>query len=76
MMLLQASDWQFLITTQSARDYAEQRFSYHHSDFNKLCDIAEKFIVTGLINHQDFLFLEDTEKRNSPFPELKLEWWR
>lgn len=76
MMLLQASDWQFLITTQSARDYAEQRFSYHHSDFNKLCDIAEKFIETGLINHQDFLFLEETEKRNSPFPELQLEWWR
>jgi len=76
MMLLQASDWQFLITTQSARDYAEQRFSYHHSDFNKLCDIAEKFIETGLISHQDFLFLEETEKRNSPFPELKLEWWR
>ncbi len=75
LLLLQASDWQFLIYTQSARDYAEQRFSYHHSDFNKLCDLAENFAETGNLIPQDIKYLEETEKRNSPFPELKEEWW-
>lgn len=75
LMLLQSSDWQFLIYTRSAKDYAEQRFSYHHSDFNKLCDLAEKYIETHQYNTEDENFLSETEKRNSIFPELKLEWW-
>lgn len=75
LMLLQASDWQFLIYTRSAMDYAEQRFSYHHSDFNKLCNLAEKYNSTGDIDSHELMYLEETERRNSVFPELKLEWW-
>ena len=29
LLLLESSDWQFLITTAAARDYAEKRFSGH-----------------------------------------------
>ena len=76
MMLLQSSDWQFLITTQSARDYSEQRFSYHHSDFNMLCDMAEKYSEIQSLTFLDNLYLQETEKRNSPFQELNLEWWK
>ena len=76
MMLLQASDWQFLIHTQAAKDYAEQRFSFHHSDFNKLCDLAEKFAQSSILSQEERNYLEKTEKRNSVFPELKLEWWK
>lgn len=76
LMLLQSSDWQFLISTESATDYAEQRFSYHHSDFNKLCDLVEKYTQVNELNSNHKKYLEDTEKRNSPFPELKLEWWK
>jgi 1,4-alpha-glucan branching enzyme len=75
LMLLQSSDWQFLIYTQSAKDYAEQRFSYHHSDFNKICDFAEEYIQNKAIKPEDLMYLEQAEKRNSIFPELKLEWW-
>lgn len=75
LMLLQSSDWQFLIFTHSARDYAEQRFSFHHSDFNRLCDLAEKYSENGLFDAQDELYLKETETRNNPFPELELEWW-
>jgi 1,4-alpha-glucan branching enzyme len=75
LMLLQSSDWQFLIFTQSAKDYAEQRFSFHHSDFNRLCDLADIYSETGSINAQDEVYLKATEDRNSPFPELELEWW-
>jgi 1,4-alpha-glucan branching enzyme len=75
LMLLHSSDWQFLIYTESARDYAEQRFSFHHSDFNRLCDLAEKFIREGKIGNTDEKFLAETEQRNSIFPEIQPEWW-
>jgi 1,4-alpha-glucan branching enzyme len=74
-MLLQASDWQFIMFTRAAKDYADERFSYHNSDFNKLCDFAEKFASNGYLPPEDERYLEATENRNSVFPELKLEWW-
>ncbi len=76
LMLLQSSDWQFLIYTQSAKDYSEMRFSYHHSDFNKLCDFFENYINNNTFNKSELKYLEDTEKRNSIFPELNLKDWR
>jgi 1,4-alpha-glucan branching enzyme len=74
MMLLQASDWQFLIYTESAKDYSEQRFSFHNSDFNKLLDLADKSSTIAL-DKGDINYLESTEKRNSIFEELQLDWW-
>ncbi|TAL71103.1 MAG: DUF1957 domain-containing protein [Bacteroidetes bacterium] len=74
LLLLQSSDWQFLIHTKSAKDYAEQRFSNHHSDFNKLCDLSDKAKETELAA-DDVKYLTETEDRNSLFTELKLEWW-
>jgi len=40
-VLLQSSDWPFLITTGQARFYAEKRFLDHVNRFQKLTDIAE-----------------------------------
>ena len=40
LLLLQASDWQFLITTGSARDYAERRVAEHYADFKRLSEMA------------------------------------
>ncbi len=75
LLLLQSSDWQFLIFTKSAKDYAEQRFSFHHSDFNTMCDFAEKLFEGFDLSSDDIHYLEESERRNCPFPELKLEWW-
>jgi 1,4-alpha-glucan branching enzyme len=75
LMLLHSSDWQFLIYTRSAQDYAEQRFIYHHSDFNKMCDLFEKYSLSNEIELNDELYLKETEERNSIFPELNPEWW-
>ncbi len=75
LMLLQSSDWQFLIYTESAKDYAENRFVFHHSDFNRLCDLFEKLQQDGNLSDDEWNYIEQTEKRNCPFPELKLEWW-
>ena len=74
-MLLQSSDWQFLIHTQSAKDYAEQRFSFHHSDFNKLCDLVLKYSKKDKMEDNDKNYLVETEKRNTVFTELDPDWW-
>jgi len=41
LLLVQSSDWPFLITTGQARVYAENRFLEHANRFQKLADIAE-----------------------------------
>ena len=40
LLLLQASDWQFLITTGAARDYAERRVAEHYAEFKRLSEMA------------------------------------
>ena len=40
-LLMQSSDWPFLVTTGQAREYAIQRFSQHLERFNKLADSIE-----------------------------------
>src|SRR4029077_14305351 len=40
LLLLQSSDWQFLITTAAARDYAERRVAEHYAEFKRLSDMV------------------------------------
>jgi len=41
LLLLESSDWPFLVTTGQARAYAELRFAQHVERFNKLADGIE-----------------------------------
>jgi len=75
-LLMQSSDWQFLIHTKSAQDYAEQRFYFHHSDFNRLCDLLIKYSETKSLNEEEKNMLKDIETRDNIFPELDLHWWQ
>jgi 1,4-alpha-glucan branching enzyme len=75
LMLLQSSDWEFLVTTQSARDYAERRFLYHYSDFTRLCDCAVEAAAHGALAPETVEYIAECERRNAVFPELELEWW-
>jgi 1,4-alpha-glucan branching enzyme len=43
LLFLQASDWQFLISTVSAKEYSANRFVGHHNLFNKLLDLADQY---------------------------------
>ncbi len=68
LLLLQSSDWQFLISTKSARDYAEYRFSNHFGSFKQLASILEK----GKIEKRDRTLLNNLEKQNNCFQNLDL----
>lgn len=75
LLLAESSDWQFLISTFSAKDYAEQRFVSHHSDFNLLCDMALKYAAKNKLTKDDVAVVDEIEERNAIFPELQLDWW-
>lgn len=75
LMLLQASDWQFLISTFAARDYAETRIIEHISSFNKIADLAEKFSKSGELNSGDWKFFNDCKQRDQIFPDIELGWF-
>lgn len=62
-LLVQSSDWPFLITTWQARTYAIERFRTHQENFEKLASMIEN-------NSIDEGYLESLESKDNPFPEL------
>ncbi|MDP9038976.1 MAG: DUF1957 domain-containing protein [Acidobacteriota bacterium] len=75
LMLLESSDWQFLITTGAARDYAELRFGTHHDQFGELRRMWETLASDGLLSPADLERLAEIEVRDAIFPELDPGLW-
>ena len=73
LLLLQSSDWQFLITTWSARDYAEQRVATHFECFNRLYVMANAFINKEELSEGDWTYLGTLEANDGLFEEIDLE---
>jgi 1,4-alpha-glucan branching enzyme len=76
LLLLESSDWQFLISTFSARDYAENRIVFHHKQFTKIVDIIDNYIENNVISECDREYLKDIKKQDSPFSDLKFTNWK
>jgi len=66
LVLLQSSDWPFLITTGQARFYAENRFLDHVNRFQKLVDIAE----SGRFDKSAVEFCDELWELDKVFPEI------
>jgi len=75
LLLLSASDWQFLISTWAARDYAEMRLAQHHADFNRLADMVERYGHGEHVDEGEWIFLGDCKRRDAVFPDIKMEWF-
>jgi len=73
LLLLQSSDWQFLISTWSARDYAELRFSDHLDRFKRLYEIAENYAKSKVLSHEDIEFLKDCQQKDAPFEDIDIK---
>lgn len=76
LLMLEASDWQFLITTGAARDYAEQRFTNHVSDFKSMKDIWLAFDANGKLSEEEEKQLADIEGRDDIFQDIDPIFWR
>ncbi len=75
LLLLESSDWQFLITTWSARDYAESRFSEHLEAFNRLAGLAEQALGGKALSGPEREQLELYEQRDAPFAQVDPTWY-
>jgi 1,4-alpha-glucan branching enzyme len=75
LLLLESSDWQFLVTTGAARDYAEARFSTHNEQFSEMKSFWESFEDTGALTPEQETRLAEIEKRDSVFPDIDPGMW-
>lgn len=76
LLLAESSDWQFLISTFSAKDYAEIRFTDHLDRFHRLASIAEALQAGGELGEADRTFVEECRAKDNPFPDLDLSMWK
>ena len=67
-LLMQSSDWEQLITTRRATEYALQRFNTHLQRFNQLADALEH-------NRYDVHWLSDLYQDDKVFPDLDWRFW-
>ncbi|MEW6230267.1 MAG: 1,4-alpha-glucan branching protein domain-containing protein, partial [Bacillota bacterium] len=65
-LLLQSSDWPFLVTTEQAADYASRRFLEHRHRFTRLVDALGRVpVAPETLSH-----LEEIETIDAVFPNL------
>ncbi len=74
LLLLSSSDWEFLISTWAARDYAEKRIELHYTNFKKLYSLLKQY-KDGRINEQAIRNLEKMEKEDSIAWEQDVYLW-
>jgi len=75
LFLLEASDWQFLISTFSARDYAELRLTVHNDDFRRLAAMTRRYASERNLPAEDWNFLHLCRERDDVFPDIDPRWW-
>jgi 1,4-alpha-glucan branching enzyme len=57
-LLLQSSDWPFLIDNEVSRDYAEKRIRTHVETFRRLAEMAE----SGHTDHEELVRIDDRDR--------------
>lgn len=68
LLLLESSDWPFLVTTFQAKDYAVERFEGHVERFNALAAMLEKGVV-------DEAVVQAQEAIDNPFANIDYRWF-
>lgn len=68
LLLLESSDWPFLVTTGQAREYAIQRFSQHVERFTKLVASLEA-------GRPDVALAEELYELDKVFPDIDYRWF-
>jgi len=75
LLLMESSDWQFLITTGPARDYAEARFMTHVDQFKIVEKVWFEFRKGGALSPDAEASLKTIEVRDSIFAEIDPSLW-
>jgi 1,4-alpha-glucan branching enzyme len=75
LLLLQSSDWQFSISTQTSKDYGELRLTEHYKSFQRLAHIIRKMAAGETVPEPDWNFYKICEERDCLFPDVDPHWW-
>lgn len=75
LLLLESSDWQFLISTWSARDYAEDRITVHDERIKNLRRILDTYLADGSLSDGAREYLDRIQKDDDIFPTLDFRCW-
>lgn len=75
LVLLQASDWPFVVHSQGAVDYGMERFSLHATRFNRLSAIAQTIASGKTPTAVQLVELSEIDAHDIPFKDIDLEWW-
>jgi 1,4-alpha-glucan branching enzyme len=66
LLLLESSDWPFLISTGQAKDYAANRFQQHLARFHRLAALAQQ----RTLGEDERRFLANVVDQDNPFPNI------
>jgi 1,4-alpha-glucan branching enzyme len=79
LLLMQASDWPFVIRRGQAIDYGIKRFMQHVARFECLADIAEKLgqdsDYLGRLTEVEKFEVQDADVHDVVFQKVNLNWW-
>jgi 1,4-alpha-glucan branching enzyme len=76
LLLLQASDWPFIVESGSALDYGVKRFSGHATRFDRAMDIATALAAGRTMAPLQETQLAEIKAHDSVFAEIDLAWWQ
>jgi 1,4-alpha-glucan branching enzyme len=68
LLLLESSDWPFLVTTGQAKEYAVQRFTGHVERFDKLISSVEE-------GRPDRALADELWELDKVFSDIDYRWW-
>ncbi len=75
LLLQQSSDWQFLISTESAKDYATRRFQGHYENAQFLIEFIEQLRQGLPMTFEQFQQLLRLEAQDRIFDDIDLSLW-
>jgi 1,4-alpha-glucan branching enzyme len=75
LLLLQASDWPFVVHSQGAVDYGIMRFSGHATRFERMTDIAFEVAKGSPITPLQQIQIDEMDSHDNIFPDIDLNWW-
>ena len=75
LLLLQASDWPFVIHSGGAVDYGVQRFAGHSTRFDRMARIADQVARGQPVGPVERSEVAEADLHDDVFREVDLNWW-
>ncbi len=76
LLLLQASDWQFVVHTGGAVDYGFQRLSGHITRFERLANLTHDLLEGRQPTPLQRIQVAEADAHDDCLADLDLSWWR